>query len=320
MVHRDIKPANLLIPHPEERAAARRAGQDSRFRPGPTARQDARAIPSRLRGETGVLGTPDYISPEQSRDIHAADIRSDLYSLGCAFYFTLAGRVPFPGENAMEKLIKHLMEQPEPLEKVRPDVPPAVAAIVRRLMAKEPDDRFSTPAELAQELEKVSGTLSEKVANIPFKATPTVNQPIWITPPTCLPSERPVTNVEPNFTRILDNVEAFAPSKRAEERSGPSLLEPLWKYAPDDPRRTPRRTIRSRCRTQRRRRKSRRKRCWKQCAHPPFRISIATPRNRNYPMGPVGLVGLVGPASHRSSCRRSIPWCRVCGNAGWIFW
>ena len=213
MVHRDIKPGNLLIPHPEgeqppdvlvkilDFGLARLQGKS---------KGDTIA----LRGETGVLGTPDYIAPEQSRDIHAADIRSDLYSLGCAFYFTLAGRVPFPGENAMEKLIKHLMEQPEPLEKVRPDVPAAVAAIVRRLMAKEPDDRFSTPAELAQELEKVSGTLSEKVANIPFSATPTVNQPIWITPPTCLPSERPVTNVEPNFTRILDNVEAFAPSKR----------------------------------------------------------------------------------------------------------
>ncbi len=119
MVHRDIKPGNLLIPRPDgeqppdvlvkivDFGLARLQGKTQ----GETIA---------LRGETGVLGTPDYISPEQSRDIHSADIRSDLYSLGCAFYFALAGRVPFPGESAMEKLVKHLTEEPQPLERRGP--------------------------------------------------------------------------------------------------------------------------------------------------------------------------------------------------------
>jgi eukaryotic-like serine/threonine-protein kinase len=230
MVHRDIKPGNLLIPHPQgdqppevlvkilDFGLARLHGKSH----GDTIM---------LRAETGVLGTPDYIAPEQSRDIHAADIRSDLYSLGCVFYFTLAGRVPFPGDNAIEKLIMHLMEQPEPLEKVRPDVPLAVAAIVARLMAKDPAQRYQTPAELAQELERWT---VEQPKIIP--APPTANQPLWITPPTQVPSQSPATGEEPYSTRLLSHVEVFAPSRRQEESSGPSLLEPVLSISPEEPR------------------------------------------------------------------------------------
>jgi hypothetical protein len=170
-----------------------------------------------LRREAGLLGSPDYIAPEQSRDIHAADIRSDLYSLGCVFYFALTGRVPFPGDNAMEKLIKHLMEQPEPLEKVRPDVPRELAAIVRRLMAKAPADRYQTPAELARELERISTDTIQT-------ATVRERQP-----------DRPHTvaaqmDAEPQtlHTCVLNNVNVFAPSRDRAKPLGPSLPEPLW--------------------------------------------------------------------------------------------
>ena len=105
-----------------------------------------------LTKEQTVLGTPDYIAPEQARNPHTADIRADLYSLGCTFYYLLTGEVPFPGDTAMEKLIKHSLEVANPLERLRPDVPPRVAAVVRKLMAKRPEDRFQTPAELAAEL------------------------------------------------------------------------------------------------------------------------------------------------------------------------
>ncbi len=185
-----------------------------------------------LRGEAGVLGTPDYIAPEQSRNIHAADIRSDLYSLGCTFYFVLAGRVPFPGDNAMEKLVKHLTEQPEPLEKLRPDVPPALAAIVRRLMAKDAADRYQTPAELVSELEAWA---AERPKVVP--ATRTTNRPLWLTPPTHASTGRPPTDPHPESTCLLEDIAVFAPSRRQAESSGPSLMEPLWKFPPDEPRR-----------------------------------------------------------------------------------
>jgi serine/threonine protein kinase len=221
MVHRDIKPGNLLIPLPQgeqppealvkilDFGLARLQGKN---------KGDTIA----LRGEAGLLGTPDYISPEQSRDIHSADIRSDLYSLGCAFYFALAGRVPFSGENAMEKLIKHLMEQPQPLTEGRPDVPSEIAAIIERLMAKEPAQRYQTPVELAEALQPWTSA-GPRVASAPR----TSNRPLWVPSPTKHPAPRPPTAEQPEMTRVLSNIEVFSPSERARKSSGASLLEQL---------------------------------------------------------------------------------------------
>jgi serine/threonine-protein kinase len=152
MVHRDIKPANLLV----QRAAgsardtqcvvkildfglARLHQRDPDDEPGPN---------TIVTKENAVMGTPDYVSPEQARDLHKVDIRSDLYSLGCTFYFLLTGQVPFPGGSTLEKLVRHGTEEPTPVTNLRPEVPAPVAAIVRRLMAKQPAERFQTPAEL----------------------------------------------------------------------------------------------------------------------------------------------------------------------------
>src|ERR1043165_1348541 len=83
---------------------------------------------------------------------HMVDIRADLYSLGCTLYFLLSGQVPFPEGSLMEKLMKHQVQKPEPIERRRPEVPPGVARIVRKLMAKQPEDRYQSPAELADAL------------------------------------------------------------------------------------------------------------------------------------------------------------------------
>src|ERR1051326_3230257 len=139
MVHRDIKPANLLL---------LRTGNDtlgmvkiSDF--GLAGLHDAEDAPdgsgSLLTKPNTVMGTPDFVSPEQAKDVHSADIRSDLYSLGCTFYYLLTGNVPFPDGSAMEKLVRHAMSEPEAIEKLRPDVPVEVASIVRRLMKKKPE-------------------------------------------------------------------------------------------------------------------------------------------------------------------------------------
>ncbi len=158
MVHRDIKPANLLVQW---------HGHNGNESPGlvkisdfglarltqplgtPTCSVPPNTIVTR---DNMVMGTPDYLSPEQSRNIHKTDIRSDLYSLGCTFYFLLTGSVPFPGGNAMEKLIRHATEHPQPVSDHRADVPVAVLNILDRLLAKRPEDRFQTPAELAEAL------------------------------------------------------------------------------------------------------------------------------------------------------------------------
>src|SRR5262245_56947223 len=85
-----------------------------------------------------VVGTPDYIAPEQGVDAHRVDIRADLYSLGCTLYYLLAGRPPFPGGSFVEKLLKHQQQRATPLQQLRGDVPAVVEAIVAKLMAMRP--------------------------------------------------------------------------------------------------------------------------------------------------------------------------------------
>ncbi len=142
LVHRDIKPHNLLLTA---------AGVVKILDMG-LARLDRRGddeASSTMTQEGGGMGTLDYISPEQAMDSHDVDIRADLYSLGCTLYFLLTGKPPFAGGEALQKLLKHRLDEPVPVEQLRPDVPPGVAAVVRKLMAKRPEDRYQTPVEAA---------------------------------------------------------------------------------------------------------------------------------------------------------------------------
>ncbi len=99
-----------------------------------------------------TLGTFDYISPEQASDPRAADVRSDLYSLGCSLYFFLTGRPPFADGNAFQKLIMHGTAEPTDLSIYRSDLPTDLIAIIRKLMAKRPEDRYQTPSDLTVDL------------------------------------------------------------------------------------------------------------------------------------------------------------------------
>lgn len=155
MLHRDLKPANLIV---QRQGAAGDAPGLVKVSDFGLARLAVPLDGAAPRGtiytkDNTVMGTPDYLSPEQSRDLHKTDVRSDLYSLGCTFYFLLTGEVPFPGGSQMDKLIRHATEQPRPIETFRGDVPADVRAVVARLMAKKPDERYRTPAELAAALQ-----------------------------------------------------------------------------------------------------------------------------------------------------------------------
>lgn len=93
-----------------------------------------------------------YLPPEQALDFHGADIRADIYSLGCTFYYLLTGQPPFAGGTMAQKLIKHQQAEPPPIDAIRSDLPAGLSEVLRKMLAKRPDDRYQTPAEVAQAL------------------------------------------------------------------------------------------------------------------------------------------------------------------------
>lgn len=206
LVHRDIKPANLLVMKaiasdrrrssakipipkvlsPKSSATISRAEIAAHYPWGVVKLLDlglARCTDS-FTGEAAthltqigsIMGTPEYIAPEQARDSHTSDVRADLYSLGCTFYFLITGQPPFPTGTVTEKLLQHQLDEPESMAKVRADrlflwkdnadnnpaVPAEVDRVVRKLLEKRPERRFQTPIELANELAEVMKVLAER--------------------------------------------------------------------------------------------------------------------------------------------------------------
>jgi hypothetical protein len=143
LIHRDIKPGNILVD---------RAGTVKVLDMG-LARffeDDESNITGKY--DENVLGTADYLAPEQALDSHNVDIRADIYSLGATFYFCLTGCTPFEGGTIAQKLIWHQTRRPKSVRAIRPEVLPELAAVVEKMMAKDPGQRFQTPAEVVTAL------------------------------------------------------------------------------------------------------------------------------------------------------------------------
>ena len=103
-------------------------------------------------GQGYVVGTMDYIAPEQTENAARVDPRSDIYALGSTLYFALTGQPPFPGGTALDKVQRHRSEDPPPVEHINPRVPAAFGRLVRRMMAKKPDERLPTAHAVEEEL------------------------------------------------------------------------------------------------------------------------------------------------------------------------
>src|SRR5205814_335365 len=100
-----------------------------------------------VTNEGTLLGTPSYMAPEQARNAHGADIRADIYSLGCVYYEMLTGQTPFPDTSFVRQMVRHATEPLRPAKEVNPQLPDAVQPVLEGLLAKDPARRFSTPAQ-----------------------------------------------------------------------------------------------------------------------------------------------------------------------------
>jgi serine/threonine protein kinase len=143
LVHRDIKPGNILVD---------RTGVVKILDMGLALFFHDEDDQLTKKHDDGTLGTADYLSPEQAMDAHEVDIRTDIYSLGVTFYFLLTGRAPFEGVPVAQKLLAHQLKQPKPVAEYRKDVPAGVLSILERMMAKNADERFAAPGDVADAL------------------------------------------------------------------------------------------------------------------------------------------------------------------------
>jgi serine/threonine-protein kinase len=146
LVHRDVKPSNLaLAPH----TGLVKVLDVGLARFAEWARPDG---PSGMTRAGHLLGTVDYLSPEQVKDPRKAGIRSDVYALGCTLYHLLTGQVPFPDGGAVQKAMQHVLDEAPTVEGLQPDLPSGLGSVVRRMMAKRRRDRYQTMDEAAEAL------------------------------------------------------------------------------------------------------------------------------------------------------------------------
>jgi len=158
MAHRDVKPANLILAREGKKHTVKvldfGLAKLSTEKALVEVANPGGPLPMRtdLTGAGRMLGTPDFMAPEQILDAASADIRADIYSLGCTLYYLLTGGPPFRCSKLLELLIQHKEATPRALNEVRPEVPLELAAIVAKMMQKDPANRYQTPAEVEKEL------------------------------------------------------------------------------------------------------------------------------------------------------------------------
>jgi tetratricopeptide (TPR) repeat protein len=149
ITHRDIKPSNFLLARHGRKIRVKLTDLGL----ARTAHEDE----FRITRDGTTVGTIDYLSPEQARDSMRADVRSDIYSLGCTLYHMLAGHPPFAEGGIGERILKHLQAEAPDVRQFNADVPDGLWALLQRMLAKRPDDRFQTPAELLDVLLRLDG-------------------------------------------------------------------------------------------------------------------------------------------------------------------
>ncbi len=193
LVHRDIKPGNLMLSRKGEKPAVKVLD----FGLAKATREEK--VDGGLTSVGQALGTPDFIAPEQILDAQSADIRADIYSLGGTLYYLLTGRPPFKANSLYDIYQAHISRDPDPLNFVRPEVPSELAALVAKMMAKDPGRRFQTPGEVAQAL-----TPFFKKGSAPLKPVKRA-EPVVAPAPTQPAPDVLAVGTEPLWDGLIDN-------------------------------------------------------------------------------------------------------------------
>jgi serine/threonine protein kinase len=174
IVHRDLKPGNLmLVPTPKPDSTLNSSVKILDIGLGKVMfdeDQPAGLEQVQLTTDGAILGAPEYMAPEQAKDAHKADIRADIYSLGCVLYHCLAGVSPYTDVNVVRIMVKHATEQPKPLRQFNPQVPDGLQQIVNYMLAKDPAQRYQTPDRAAQALQVFLASANEP--SKPLEADP----------------------------------------------------------------------------------------------------------------------------------------------------
>jgi len=201
IIHRDVKPGNIMI---DREGVARLLDLGlARFL------NDHGDQLTLKYDDKIVLGTADYVAPEQIENSHAVDTRADIYALGSTFYFLLAGHPPFPTGSVSQKLLWHRTKPPTRIRELRPEVPVEMATVLDRMMAKDPKDRCQTPAQLLTELERLL--------------------PAFVPPPRAeeMPILSPAARVEmPESTKVIEEGKPELAIPEPETLSANSYLTP----------------------------------------------------------------------------------------------
>ncbi|MCI0699841.1 MAG: bifunctional serine/threonine-protein kinase/formylglycine-generating enzyme family protein [Planctomycetia bacterium] len=220
LVHRDIKPSNIIVSRNNGPVKLVDLGL-ARLMEQPGGNEG-----HRVTQEGFVIGTPDFLAPEQARDPMGVDIRADIYALGGTLYYILTGRVPYDGINPTEKLIKHCTDPPPSLLMYRPDAPPPVEHIIHWCMAKRPEDRPQTPIQLARALHPYCLPPGAFVAPGPAGLPPTYPQPTHLQPPAFAVSGMPLPPPDPNPSsqvfKLPPQTTTDDPIRRRSERKFPT--------------------------------------------------------------------------------------------------
>ncbi len=240
LVHRDIKPGNLIV----DKAGTLKIldlGLARFFH------EENESITQKY--DETVLGTADYLAPEQILDSHSVDIRADVYSLGTTLYYCLAGKAPFAEGTIPQKLIWHQTRQPKAIRRVRPEVPAALEAVLMKMMAKDPNERYQDPKEVVQALagclpaaiEPVAAPAGQRLANAgTAKAAKNVNggqeSPVSAQttrtaslPGSRTPRPRKPIEPDPDASSIeTKEIYADADTERPERKSRPKQPRPTF--------------------------------------------------------------------------------------------